>query len=87
MKPEDHDRLKPVRYRAIVKTNNPEKIMKSLKMAEVETIIPTEDWELLGSSSSFPNGLKLSHETVSLPIYPSLTDKEIEIILSAVGGK
>ena len=87
VKPEDYDRLKPVRYRAIVKTNNPEKIMKSLKLADVETIIPTEDWELLGPSSSFPNGLKLSHETVSLPIYPSLTDKEIEIILSAVSGK
>ena len=28
VKPEDHDRLKPVRYRAIVKTNNPEKIFK-----------------------------------------------------------
>ncbi len=28
VKPEDHDRLKPIRYRAIVKTTNPEKMMK-----------------------------------------------------------
>jgi len=87
VKPEDHDRLKPVRYRAIVKTTNPEKMMKSLKSNNVETIIPTEDWELLGPSTSFPNGVKLSHETVSLPIYPSLTDKEIDIILSVVVKK
>ena len=41
------------------------------------------DWELLGFKSNFPNALELSKKTVSLPIYPSLTDEEIEIIIKA----
>ena len=74
----------PIRYRAIIKTSNPKEIINSLDSAGVKAIVPTEDWELLGPSSLFPNGLKLSRETVSIPLYPSLTDSEINLILSVL---
>lgn len=74
-------KLFPVRYRAIMKTDNPEILIKSLATAEIKAIIPTEDWELLGEPSFLPNGTHLSRKTVSLPIYPSLTDEELEKIL------
>ena len=74
----------PIRYRAIIKTSNPKEIINSLDSAGVKAIVPTEDWELLGPSSLFPNGLKLSRETVSIPLYPSLTDSEINSILSVL---
>ena len=76
--------LKPVRFRAIIKTSNPNKIIQSLSSIHVKAIIPTEDWELLGPQDSFPNGLKLSHETVSIPIYPSLTNNDLDHILSGI---
>lgn len=76
--------LSPVRYRAVVKTDEPNKIIKSLEAVNVKSIVPTEDWELLGKHDVIPNALKLSKKTVSLPIYPSLTDQDIDIILSAI---
>jgi len=84
VKADDRNYLTPVRYRAVLKTLNPDKIIKSLNSVDVEAIIPTEDWELLGSPTSFPNGIKLTHETVSIPVYPSLNDQEIDIILSVL---
>jgi perosamine synthetase len=84
IKPEEESYLKPVRYRAIIQTKKPKQIIESLKLIDVEAIIPTEDWELLGNHSYFPNGTKLSQETVSIPIYPSLTNEQINIILSGL---
>ena len=79
----DDKKINPVRYRAIIKTSKPNEIIKSLDSVDVKAIVPTEDWELLGQKSLFPNGLKLSKETVSIPLYPSLTNSEINVILSA----
>ena len=76
------DDIDPVRYRAIIKTSNPLEIIKSLDSAGIKSIIPTEDWEILGPKSQFPNSFKLSKETVSIPLYPSLTNEEIDLILS-----
>jgi len=83
VKPSD-THLSPVRYRAVMKTNDPKKIINSLESVGVKTIVPTEDWELLGERDLLPNALRLSRETVSLPIYPSLSDEEVEIIISKV---
>ena len=74
--------LEPVRYRAILKTKNPRKLVNSLESVGVKSIIPTEDWELLGQWEFLPNALKFSHETISIPIYPSLTKEHLDIILS-----
>ena len=81
---ENHKRIMPVRYRAVLKTKCPEKIIKSLDHFGVKAIVPIEDWELLGKPYLFPFALKLTKETVSLPVYPSLINSEIDIILEGV---
>ncbi len=83
VKPTD-THLSPVRYRAIMKTDNPKQIIDSLESVDVKAIVPTEDWEILGDHSLLPNSLELARSTVSLPVYPSLTDQDIDIILSAI---
>jgi perosamine synthetase len=87
VKQKDESSLKPVRFRAIMRTNIPTQIITSLYEADIQAIVPTEDWELLGNQTSFPNSLKLSKETVSLPIYPSLTNEQVNIILSVLVKK
>ena len=77
-------KIHPVRYRAILKTKDPNKVITSLKSSGIEARIPTEDWELLGEPALFPNALRLTKETVSLPIYPSLSDEDAKKIASAV---
>ena len=69
-----------VRFRAILKTNNPQSIIKILEESNIKSIVPIEEWELLGDSSLFPNATDLTKKTVSLPIYPSLTNREVDLI-------
>lgn len=78
------DHIRPVRYRAVMRTKTPEKIISALECVGVKAIIPTQDWQLLGDHNLLPNSLCLSKETVSLPIYPSLTDEQLDLILSVV---
>ena len=80
----NQNHLSPVRYRAVIKTEEPNKIIKTLESIGVKAIVPTEDWELLGKHELLPNAVELSRKTVSLPIYPTLTDEEIDIILSVI---
>jgi len=82
VKQDEQEKLKPVRYRAILKTNNPDKTISLLKKVNVESCVPVEDWELLDKSSNFKNAFYFTKNTVSLPIYPSLTNEEIETVLS-----
>lgn len=82
--PQDKGRLIPVRYRAIMKTKNQRKIIDDLEAVGVKAIIPVEDWELLCETTLIPNSLHLTKETVSLPIYPSLSDTDIDTILSVI---
>lgn len=84
IKLEDRGRLIPVRYRAIARVKDPPKIISALKELGIIIKIPIEDWELLGEPTSFPNANLLTRETISLPIYPSLTDAEVEYIISRI---
>ena len=70
-----------------MKTNNPKRIIKNLKYVGIQAIIPTEEWEILGNHNNLPNSVKISNETVSLPMYPSLSDTDIDIIISTVVDK
>ena len=76
--------LSPVRYRAIMKTDNPKQIIDSLEKEDIKSIVPIEEWEILGDPRLLPNSVELSRNTVSLPIYPSLTDQDIDNILSII---
>lgn len=83
---DDKDIVCPVRYRAILKTSCPQLVLNKLEKAGVNAIIPIEEWELLGDANCFPAAMKLAHETVSLPIYPLLEDKDVKMIASVVNS-
>jgi len=71
----------PVRYRAILLTKNQKKIIQYLYSKNIRCIIPVKDWELLGRPEVYSNAFKLTQETVSLPIYPSLSKNQMHHIV------
>jgi dTDP-4-amino-4,6-dideoxygalactose transaminase len=48
-------------------------MIEDLAKSGISSIVPINDWELLDKSVKYPNALALSSETVSLPIYPTLS--------------
>ena len=83
----DSDRIKPVRFRAILNTIEPQKIIKSLKSVDVTAVIPTDEYIVSDKQNLFPNAALMTKKTVSLPIYPSLTDENLNLILSVLVRK
>ncbi len=79
---EEKIEISPVRYRAVFRTSRPEKVLQRLKQKKIQAIVPIEDWELL--AKPFPRALHFSRSTVSVPIYPSLTPREVETIIKAL---
>jgi perosamine synthetase len=65
-----------VRYRAVMRCNDPERLIQSLAAAGVRAIVPIEERELLDTASLYPVALNLTRTTVSLPCYPTLQEKE-----------
>ncbi len=82
--PSSSGNLSPVRFRAVMRVANPEKCIATLKRAGVDAIVPILDWELPGRGRRFPRALMLSRSTVSLPVYPSLSDTEVNRIIKAL---
>lgn len=76
----------PVHYRAIIRVDNPVEIKEKLFKQGVKVIIPIEDWELLGDGLEYKNAYNLTQTTLSLPIYPSLTNHEVENIINLLNG-
>lgn len=83
----DPHRPSPVRYRAVLKTMSPERTLAALEAAGVAAIVPINDWELLGRPDLLPNAFELTKMTVSLPIYPSLSNDAIDRIIATVGNR
>jgi perosamine synthetase len=80
----DNQQLNPVRYRAVLKTPNSEGLQQALLKKNIKTIIPLEDWELLGNSKNFVNAHAFTRASLSLPIYPSLSDTQIKYIIQNI---
>jgi perosamine synthetase len=74
--------VKPVRYRAVLLTPHQRKTLARLAEAQIKAINPIEDWELLGPAKNFPFASEMIRKTVSLPLYPSLKDEEVQFIIS-----
>ncbi|MDC0198385.1 DegT/DnrJ/EryC1/StrS aminotransferase family protein [Candidatus Thioglobus sp.] len=74
-----------VYYRAVIRINDPARVKDKLLKQSIKTIIPIEDWELLGDVDNFKNAYNLTQTTLSLPIYPLLTNKEVKSIINQVG--
>ena len=66
-----------VHYRAVIRINNPAEVKDKLLEQSIKTIIPIEDWELLDDGSKYRNSYNLTQTTLSLPIYPSLTNEDV----------
>jgi len=84
------DNKENVFYRyVIISDKNPEKVKKEFHNAGISVINPLENWELLHNylhldSHGFPNAEQMSRSTISIPVYPSLTDVEIEVIEKSI---
>ncbi len=76
--------LEPVRYRAVMIVPEPHKIAEQLNRENIRSIIPIEEWEILGEKASFPNAYELSSITLSLPLYPSLSDEDYKKIINTL---
>jgi len=72
----------PVYYRSIIRINNPVEAKDKLFKQGIKAIIPIEDWELLDNGSKYKNAYNLTQTTLSLPIYPSLTNRNVAHIIS-----
>ena len=62
----------PVRYRAILKTDQPDKMINFLNEKNIKGIVPYKINELGMNSSEYSNSIKFSQSSVSIPIYPRL---------------
>ena len=72
------------RLRAVVRSDTPEKLIRSLEMADIRAIVPISRSELLDTPERYPHARELATTTVSLPCFPSLTDDEAWRIASIV---
>ncbi|MCR5793412.1 MAG: DegT/DnrJ/EryC1/StrS family aminotransferase [Lachnospiraceae bacterium] len=71
-------------YRAIIKTERPEEMIRFLAEREIKAIIPIETSELLCQPKKIPNAYELTRTLVSIPIYPTLKDDEQDRIIDAI---
>ena len=76
--------IKPVRYRAVILEKKQSKLIKYLKKKNILSINPLQDWEILGNVKNFKNSLNLSKKTVSIPIYPAMSDYQYRYIVKSL---
>ena len=80
----ENSNIHSVYFRAIYKTDRPLEIIEQLEKEKIKAILPIEEWELLGEQTLFPNAYRFTQNTVSLPIYPLLEDKDVDSILNVI---
>lgn len=81
---EDPPNVKPVRFRAIIQTSKQNELITALHQNNITSVIPLQEWELLGSKEEFPNAYDWTQKLVSLPIYPSLNNDQVKLIIDVV---
>lgn len=77
----EEEGTKAFRFRAVIRVENPQKIQERMQAAGIRTIVPVKPEELLAPLEEIPNALAFSESTLSLPLYPSLTDTEVNQII------
>jgi perosamine synthetase len=73
--------IEPCNFRAITRAPNPPAAIAQLAETGIRAIVPIADWELLAEPGQFPRAAALARSTVSLPIYPSLTQQETATVI------
>jgi len=76
--------IKSVKFRALLKTSNPYKIIDFLHKEKIKAIVPVEVEELLGEQEFMPNALFNTQNWVSIPCYPQLRDDECAHIVKTL---
>jgi perosamine synthetase len=71
-------------FRAIIEHPDPAAAIERLERAGIRTIVPINDWELIGDPALHPRAAALSQRTISLPTYPTLTSADISKIIRSV---
>ena len=73
----DSNLTKPVRYRIILKTKNPKKVIRALARSNINAIVPINQYELLDKSKTYRFAEELCKNTVSLPAHVGLKKSDI----------
>jgi perosamine synthetase len=76
----------PVRYRAVIRNNNPLALIEYLGKRNISAIISVEQFELLDNPHLYPIATRLTQTTVSLPCYPGLPEGDARNIAEIVKG-
>ena len=79
--------IKPVRFRALMKTSEPNAIIKKLHENDISARMIYNDPIISKDPKNFPNSIDLIQNSISLPIYPSLSNNEISKIISTLKNK
>lgn len=75
----------PVRYRAVLRHDRPDELIAGMRRRGIHCIIPIEEREILGNAAEFPKAQALSRSTVSIPLYPALTNGEADRVVEGLG--
>jgi len=78
--------VQSVRYRAVMRCDDPRRVIAALAAGGIRAIIPIEEFELLDAPANYPVSRALSNTTVSLPVYPSLKGEDVEKIAHIARG-
>ena len=79
--------IEPCNYRAVTRVADPTTAIARLEKRGIRAITPIADWELLDEPAKFPRAAALARSTISLPMYPSLTQHEIATVIAAVASQ
>lgn len=74
---DDAPYVQPVRYRIVMRCDQPSRVIAALHAQGIRAIVPIEEYELLDTPSAYPNAKALTHSTVSLPAYPGLQETDV----------
>lgn len=77
---DNSDGVEPVRYRMVMRCDEPSRVISVLATAGIKAIVPIETGELLDHPARHPVAAVLSKTTVSLPAYPGLGEDVVSRI-------
>jgi perosamine synthetase len=69
--------VRPVRYRIVMRCDQPARLISALASEGVRAIVPIEQYELLDEPARYPVALALTKTTVSLPAHPGLREEDV----------
>lgn len=69
-------------YRGIIESQDPKRLIQYLLKNNVKAILPIEANEILADRRAVPNAYRLAEKLVSIPLYPSLDNRDQDIVIN-----